>query len=66
MAILKANNLLTPELQAWVKQNTTSLFKKDPFLLSVSNSAINIGKVGNVISQGGNLYSQHINMEDLS
>ena len=33
MAILKANNLLTPELQEWVKQNTTSLFKKDPLFI---------------------------------
>ena len=64
MAILRANNLLTPELQQWVKQNTSSLFKKDPFLLKVSNSAINIGKIGNVISQGGNLYSQHNNMRE--
>ena len=64
MGILKANNLLTPQLQEWVKQNTTSLFKNNPFLLNVSNSAINIGKVGNVISQGGNLSSQHYNMKD--
>ena len=65
-AILKSNILLTSELQEWVKQNTTSLFKKDPLLLNISNSAINIGKVGNVISQGGNLYSPHNYMGDLS
>jgi len=55
--VLKANSLLTPVYEQWIKQDTDALFKNDPFLLSLSNKLIDVGKIGNVISQGGNLIS---------
>jgi len=55
--VLKANGLLNPTYETWIKQDTQALFAKDPFLLSLSNKLIDIGKITNVISQGGNLLS---------
>jgi hypothetical protein len=55
--VLKANGLLTSVYEQWIKQDTDALFKNDPFLLSLSNKLIDVGKIGNVISQGGNLIS---------
>ena len=55
--VLKANGLLNSTYEQWIKQNTDALFKNDPFLLSLSNKLVDIGKIGNVISQGGNLIS---------
>ena len=55
--VLKANGLLNTTYEQWIKQDTDALFEKDPFLLSLSNKLIDVGKITNVISQGGNLIS---------
>ena len=57
MNVLKANGLLNSTYEQWIKQDTDALFAKDPFLLSLSNKLIQVGQIGNVISQGGNLLS---------
>ena len=57
MNVLKANGLLNSTYEQWIKQDTDALFEKDPFLLSLSNKLIDVGKITNVISQGGNLIS---------
>ncbi len=43
IAFLKANNLLTPELQQWVKQDSKSLFGDGSFLRKFSNSITETG-----------------------
>jgi hypothetical protein len=55
--VLKANGLLNTTYEQWIKQDTDALFEKDPFLLSLSNKLIDVGKITNIISQGGNLIS---------
>lgn len=57
MNVLKANGLLNSTYEQWIKQDTDALFAKDPFLLSLSNKLIQVGQIGNIISQGGNLLS---------
>ena len=66
MNVLKSNGLLNSTYETWIKQDTDALFAKDPFLLSLSNKLIDVGKITNVISQGGNLLSPHSNMIDPS
>jgi hypothetical protein len=53
--LLKGSNLLTPQSQEFTKQDTSSLFQKDPRLRKIANSFVKIGAVINATMQGGEL-----------
>ncbi len=53
IAFLNANDLLTPELQKWVKQDSKSLFGDGSFLRKLSNSVTETGaRAGALIGTG--------------
>jgi hypothetical protein len=52
MAVLTSNNMLTPELKAFVKQDTTDIFKS-PWFRKLANTVTDIAGRANVIMQGG-------------
>ena len=64
-SLLKANNIATPELLSFVKQDTSEIFKQNPNLAKISRKLTDIGAVVNVIQQGGSLKlkSSHNNMD---
>jgi hypothetical protein len=53
--LLKGSNLLTPQSQEFTKQDTSSLFQKDPRLRKIANSFVKIGSVIDATMQGGEL-----------
>ena len=55
LAILKANNLSTPEIEKFVKQDTSSLFKSDPALARISTGLTNLGASLDVAMSGGKI-----------
>ena len=55
LAILKANNLATPEIEKFVKQDTSSLFKSDPTLARISTGLTNLGASLDVAMSGGKI-----------
>ena len=54
MAILNANNMNSPELTKFVKQDTASIFK-DPKFRALANSVTDLAARADVIKQGGSL-----------
>lgn len=52
MGILTSNNMLTPELKQFVKQDTTEIFKS-PWFRKLANTVTDIAGRANVILQGG-------------
>jgi len=52
MGILTSNNMLTPELKEFVKQDTTDIFKS-PWFRKLANTVTDIAGRANVIMQGG-------------
>ena len=64
-SLLKANNIATPELLSFVKQDTSEIFKQNPNLAKISRKLTDIGAMVNVIQQGGSLKlkSSHNNMD---
>jgi hypothetical protein len=56
--LLQGSRLTTPENIAFTKQNTSTLFAKDPKLRKIANSLTTIGAKANIIQQGGTLQSQ--------
>ena len=55
MNVLQANNLITPELTTFIKQDTSSLFSNDPFLAKVSKGLTDVGASLNVAQNGGGI-----------
>ena len=53
MGVLTANNLNTPELTTFVKQDTRSIFKNNPILRKFANTLTDIGGYFNAAMQGG-------------
>ena len=53
MSFLRGNRCLTPELQAFVKQNTSQLFSNIPRSRNFMNSVTDLGAKIDVISNGG-------------
>jgi hypothetical protein len=62
-AILEANNLMTPELRSFVKQNTDEIFKQNPTLAKISRGLTDLGASVNVIQQGGKLEFNSVPMK---
>jgi hypothetical protein len=52
MGILTSNNMLTPQLKEFVKQDTTDIFKS-PWFRKLANTVTDIAGRANVIMQGG-------------
>ena len=66
LSLLKANNILTEELNSFVKQNTSEIFKQNPNLAKISRKLTDVGAAINVIQQGGSLRkikSNHSNID---
>ena len=63
MGILDANGLNTPELTAFVKQDTRSIFKNNPTLRKVANTLTDLGGYANAAMQGGELHHTFKNNE---
>ena len=55
MGILDANGLNTPELTAFVKQDTRSIFKNNPMLRKFANTLTDLGGYFSAVMQGGDL-----------
>jgi hypothetical protein len=55
MGILDANGLNTPELTAFVKQDTRSIFKNNPMLRKFANTLTDLGGYASAVMQGGDL-----------
>ena len=54
MGILNANHMVTPQLQEFVKQNTTEIFK-NPMFRKFAHSVTDIAGAANTLFQGGEL-----------
>jgi hypothetical protein len=52
MAVLTSNNMITPKLKEFVKQDTTEIFKS-PWFRKLANTVTDIAGRANVIMQGG-------------
>jgi hypothetical protein len=52
MGILTSNNMLTPELKAFVKQDTTAIFKS-PWFRKFANTVTDVAGRANIAYQGG-------------
>jgi len=52
MAVLTSNNMITPELKEFVKQDTTDIFKS-PWFRKFAHSVTDLAGRANVIMQGG-------------
>ena len=63
MGILDANGLNTPELTAFVKQDTRSIFKINSTLRKVANTLTDLGGYANAAMQGGELHHTFKNNE---
>ena len=55
MGFLDANGLNTPELTAFVKQDTRSIFKNNPMLRKFANTLTDLGGYFSAAMQGGDL-----------
>ncbi len=55
IALLKGSNIGSSEDYSFIKQNTSSLFKNDPFLRKLSNSVTDLGGKVNEITTGAGL-----------
>jgi len=53
MGVLQANGLDTPELAEFVKQDTRSIFKNNPYLRKFANTLTDLGGYFNALLQGG-------------
>ena len=53
--LLQGSRLTTPENVAFTKQDTSTLFAKDPKLRKIANSLTTIGAKANIIQQGGTI-----------
>ena len=64
-SVLRANNISTPDLLSFVKQDTSEIFKQNPNLAKISRKLTDIGAAINVVQQGGSLKikSKHNNMD---
>jgi uncharacterized Rmd1/YagE family protein len=61
LQLLRANNMATPELEAFVKQDTENIFQDDNFK-NFANTITDLGNRLDIIRQGGNLqYVRAIN-----
>jgi small nuclear ribonucleoprotein (snRNP)-like protein len=54
LSVLQANNILTPESIAFVKQDTDQVFQ-EPMFRKLANSVTDLGKVADIVFQGGHL-----------
>jgi hypothetical protein len=52
MGVLTSNNMITPELKEFVKQDTTDIFKS-PWFRKLANTVTDLAGRANVIMQGG-------------
>lgn len=55
MGLLTGSNLNSPQVTAFTKQNTATLFKNDSRLRKISNTVTDIGARANAVFQGGEL-----------
>ena len=62
MAILNSNHMNTPELTAFVKQDTASIFKDSNFR-KLANTVTDLAGRFDVVRQGGSLYHHKISNE---
>jgi hypothetical protein len=53
MMLLTASKLASPQVTAFTKQDTSTLFAKDPRLRKISNSVTTFGAKANILMQGG-------------
>ena len=56
LAVLKANALATPEIEKFVKQDTSSLFASDKTLARISTGLTNLGASIDVAMSGGKIF----------
>jgi len=56
MGVLTANGLNTPQLTAFVKQDTRSIFKGNPILRKFANTLTDLGGYANAALQGGAIH----------
>ena len=66
LSLLKANNILTDELNRFVKQDTSEIFKQNPNLAKISRKLTDIGAAINVVQQGGSLRKLKSNGNNIS
>ena len=65
LAVLKANNLATPEIEKFVKQDTSSLFASDPTLAKISSGLTNLGASIDVAMHGGKISTKNKHSSNL-
>ncbi len=58
-AVFQANNILRPNYEAFIKQNTEAIFKNNPLLRKFSNTLTDVAGEANAIMAGGNV-SEHL------
>jgi hypothetical protein len=55
-AVFQANNMLRPNYEEFIKQNTESIFRNNPSLRAFSNTVTDIAGEANAIISGGELH----------
>jgi len=55
IGILRANRILKPEYEEFIKQDTASIFEGNPLLRKFANTLTDMGARADVLMQGGNL-----------
>jgi hypothetical protein len=58
-AVFQANNMLRPNYEAFIKQDTEAIFKNNPLLRKFSNTVTDVAGEANAIMSGGNI-SEHL------
>jgi hypothetical protein len=58
-AVFQANNMLRPNYESWIKQDTEQIFKNNPLLRKFANTVTDVAGEANAIMSGGNI-SEHL------
>ena len=59
IALLKGSNLLTPQLEAFIKQDVSELANINPFLKKIANTMTDLGGKFNEIIHGTGIHQKH-------
>ena len=65
LAVLKANALATPEIENFVKQDTSSLFASDKTLARISTGLTNLGAAADILMSGGKISTPRKNKDNM-
>ena len=65
LAVLKANALATPEIEKFVKQDTSSLFASDKTLARISTGLTNLGAAADILMSGGKISTPRKNKDNM-